>query len=483
MLDRCSQVCLTPTSGAPSIVAGMSDPRSASHGRTNPERPAVSRGGTTAHDPVLDSVCRAEFSRERAVVIATHDGRPVDFRSPAGRSPRVDVVVVGAGPAGSTAARLLAARGARVVLVEARRLPRPKLCGGGLTPKAQRLAPPGALSTVERTVERTELRAPRLSPIHLEAPAASVAMVERARFDLALVEAAAAAGADVRDGVEALDVKEDPFGARVATEQGRLRADALVLADGEPSRLARRLGLGGDARRLALALEVDLPFSAALALDVALLEFAVPGGYAWYFPKGDHASVGIGSYRPSQHRELKTALRRFAGTLDLDAAAGRLSGHWIPQGLRRGPMASARVVLAGDAAATADPLFGEGISYAMISGAVAAQVVADWEGRRVADLRAYDERLRRVLGPALGRLYWTARAVEASLDLALTAVRHSRHVRDQAVDAIAGRRGAFAVDRDCRFACVCALIGRVCPACRAPSGPGPSCAPPAACAV
>ena len=390
---------------------------------------------------------------------------------------------MGAGPAGANAARLLADQGARVVLFEARRLPRAKLCGGGLTPKAQQLAPPGALATVDRIVERTELRAPRLSPIRLQVPAARVAMVERARFDLALVEAAAAAGAEIRDGLAVTDVEEGALGAWVATGRGRVRAEAVVLADGEPSRLARRVGLGGDPRRLALALEVDLPFSPALAQDVAVLEFAIPGGYAWYFPKGDHASVGIGSYRASQYDALRGALGHFADGLDLDVAAGHIAGHWIPQGLRRGPLASARVVLAGDAAATADPLFGEGISYAMLSGVVAAQAIADWENRRIADLRVYDERLRRVLGPALGRLYWTAWAVEGSLDLALLAVRHSSLVRDAAVDAIAGRGRAFATARDCRLACVCPLVKHPCSRCSGSGASSSHCARAAACAA
>ncbi len=382
-----------------------------------------------------------------------------------------DVVVAGGGPAGATAARLLAARGARVILYEERLLPRAKVCGGGLTPKAQRLASANALATIERTVDHTELRAPGLAPISLAAPAARVAMVERPRFDLAQLEDAAQAGVEIRDGERIFELAEDALGVSFRTSRGTLRADAAVVADGEPSRLARQLGLGGRPRRRALAVELDLPFSSLLAPELAVLEFALPGGYAWYFPKGDHANVGVGSYRADQHPGLRAVLERFARTLGLDARAGHLAGHWIPQGLRKGPLASARVVLAGDAAATADPLFGEGISYAMLSGLVAAQSIEAWNDRRLADLRAYDGRLRTVLGPTLGRLYWTARVVEALLGPALFAVRHSQGVRETAVDAIAGRAGVFALDRDCRLACVCALGGRTCSACSGGSGP------------
>lgn len=382
-------------------------------------------------------------------------------------------VVVGAGPAGSTAARLLVEQGAHVILFEARRLPRPKLCGGGLTPKAQGLVPPAALATVERRVERAELRAEGLRPIRLHEPAAAVAMVERACFDLALTEAAASAGAEIREAESVLEIVEDPLGVWVTARRRRFRADVVVVADGEPSRLARKLGLGGPARQRALALAVDLPLGSAVPTDTAVLSFDIPGGYAWYFPKGDHANVGVGSYRQREGADLRLALTRFARSLDLDPEAGQVRGHWIPQGLRRGPLASHRVLLAGDAAATADPLFGEGISYAILSAAVAAETVALWAEARIPDLRCYDERLRRTLGPALGRLYWTARAADVSIRAALLAVRWSAAVRSAAVDAIAGRRAPFPPAMDCSVVCLCSLRGMAacCPG--TASGPRP----------
>lgn len=372
---------------------------------------------------------------------------------------RPRIAVVGAGPAGSTAARLLAEMGADVSLFEARRLPRPKTCGGGLTPKAQRLVPSAALGTVERRVDRVELRGPHLPALRLSVPEASIAMVERARFDVALVEEAARAGAVVRDLEPVRELLEHDSGIDLRTDRGRWHGDLLVVADGEPSGSARQLGLGGPARRRALALEVDVPFGTVAPTDSAILDYRIPGGYGWYFPKGDHANLGVGSYRTSRHSELRQDLARLAHELGLELGQGRVRGHWIAQSLRTGPIASRRAVLTGDAAATADAFFGEGISYAIVSGVAAAHTIADWVDGSIDGLQAYDARLRAVLGPALDRLDVIARAAELSITGTLVAVRLSGRAREQAVDAIAGRREPFVIDGHCALACACELHG------------------------
>lgn len=214
-------------------------------------------------------------------------------------------------------------------------------------------------------------------------------MVERSRFDLALVEQAAKASAQVCDGEPVREVVESGDGVEVRTERGAARFDALVAADGEPSHVAGWAGLASPARRQALALEADLPLVDALPRDAAILAYGVPGGYAWYFPKDDHANVGIGSYRPARFGSLRAELTRFARGLDLDPGRRRVRGHWIPSGLRRGPLATRRVLLTGDAAATADPFFGEGISYAILSGVVAAQAIGDWAAGSLGDPRHF----------------------------------------------------------------------------------------------
>jgi flavin-dependent dehydrogenase len=122
---------------------------------------------------------------------------------------RPTVTVVDAGSAGATEARLLASHGANVTLLEARLLPRPKVCGGGLTPKAQRLLPAGVLETSERCVAAVQICGGRLSGFCLDEAGAEIAMVDRAAFDLAMAHAAALAGAEIRDGERVTHVTED----------------------------------------------------------------------------------------------------------------------------------------------------------------------------------------------------------------------------------------------------------------------------------
>ena len=263
--------------------------------------------------------------------------------SATGRARDLEVVVVGAGPAGTTAARLLAERGAHVRLLEARRLPRHKLCGGGLTPKAIPFLPSSALDCIERRVVAFELAGGRLGRPVLRLPDVEIAMVERAPFDAALADAAVRAGVDLVEEepvVEARPGAEACTRPAVVTRAGAIEADVVIAADGEPSRVAARAGLRTPARRRALALEVDLPLDPARSPAALQLRFGVPDGYAWYFPKGDHANVGILTTDAGRTGSLTAALRRYVQELGLEPDAGRIRGHWIPMSLRDGPLES-----------------------------------------------------------------------------------------------------------------------------------------------
>jgi flavin-dependent dehydrogenase len=118
-------------------------------------------------------------------------------------------------------------------------------------------------------------------------------------------------------------------------------------------------------------------------------------------------------------------------------------GHWIPQGLRRRSAVHSRVLLVGDAAATGDPFFGEGISYAMASAELASRAIRAWRDGRIGSLAPYDRLLRRTIGPAMRRLAWVSEVADRLPVASLLALRWSGWVRDEAVEAVAGTGRAF----------------------------------------
>jgi geranylgeranyl reductase family protein len=311
-----------------------------------------------------------------------------------------DVAVVGGGPAGATVARLLAARGALVVLLEAERLPRPKPCGGGLTARAVRLLP-------QEVRELVRVRAPgarvRWGPweVEVRSPTPGVWLVLRPAFDAALVDLARQAGAEVREGARVTAARRVADGVELQAAGATVRAHRLVCADGATGPFAgplgRAVGLGPAAPRVgALEAEVDDPDGAGgvwLRGDFDV----VRGGYAWVFPKAGVLSVGVASWaRGAGGRVLHEALRRYLVRIGIEPArVVRLRGHPIPVGGRCPAAAlwSPVAVRVGDAAGLADPLFGEGISHALESAHFAAEaLLAD-------DLAGYARRVVREIYP------------------------------------------------------------------------------------
>ncbi len=332
-------------------------------------------------------------------------------------------------------------------------MPRRMACGGGLTPKARALVPASAMTTVEHYVHRVQIRGGRVPPFVLDEPAARIAMVERSAFDLALTEAAADAGAVVREQERVTSAIEDEHGVTLRTARARYRFDVVVAADGGSSTIATCVGLASPHCRRPLALQVDLPLSPVIGGDTAVLEMGLSGGYAWYFPKVGRASVGVGATRTTSSRgnlaaDLRHHLADFARSIALDVRDGRIRGRWVSQGLRTGPLSSARVVLVGDAAGTVDPLLGEGIAYGMWSGVQAERSIREMATGVAPDLRQFDLRVRQTLGPVFQRLRLASMVADRATSGAVLAFGLSRSLQSSAVDVIAGRRAPFRLDDD-----------------------------------
>ncbi len=165
---------------------------------------------------------------------------------------RFDVVVAGAGPAGSAVASHLARGGARVLLVDKARFPRDKPCGGGLTGRAVRALPGPVDPVVEHVVDRFELRLRYGRRFERRGAEPMILMTQRRRLDAYLAEQAAAAGADFRDGCAVGAIEPETDGVAVTVAGARVHADVLVGADGANGLVARSVGRGaGFARGVA----------------------------------------------------------------------------------------------------------------------------------------------------------------------------------------------------------------------------------------
>src|SRR5216117_389745 len=292
-----------------------------------------------------------------------------------------DVAVVGAGPAGATAALTLARRGLKVALLEKDTLPRYKTCGGALVGRALALLPPDVERVLERRCGQAELhlldanqhyRATR----HPPGPPI-MTMTMRDRLDHLLASAAAAAGAALRAPCAVTGVSIEPRHVRLDTDAGPVTAALVIAADGATGELARLAGWG-DGRHLIPALEYEVRvddatldrFARVPRFDVGIISH----GYAWVFPKTAHLSVGVLTTHRGAinlHRQLEEYLR----VIGLAPQSLERHGFVIPVHPRAGPLARERMLLVGDAAGLADPVTAEGISPAARSGGLAADAI------------------------------------------------------------------------------------------------------------
>ncbi len=353
---------------------------------------------------------------------------------------RADVVVVGAGPGGAATAAHLVRRGRDVVLLDKESFPRDKVCGDGLTPRVVRELLD--LGLVDEATGRADgwatQKGLRIHGGHtvMELPWPQLddwpawgATASRRVFDATIARTAVRAGARLASGVTVTGpVWRDATETRAAgvawraedadgtVREGVVRAPVVIAADGPGSIMAKRLGVERSTTRpMAVGVRTyyrsrrwDDPWISSF-LDLTDADGGLLSGYGWVFPLDDGTlNVGLGllstsrEFRGTNYRRMLAA---WAGgmadewdTTDENHVGPVLSGP-IPMGFNRVPLHQRGVLLVGDAGGMVNPFNGEGISYAMEAGRLAADVVdRALTTRRTADLDAYDLELRRRWG-------------------------------------------------------------------------------------
>jgi geranylgeranyl reductase family protein len=368
-----------------------------------------------------------------------------------------DVAIVGAGPAGSTAAYRLAAAGTRVLLLDKATFPRDKPCGGGVTGRAARLLPFSIEPVVEDVTERLECGLRYRHRFTRRARGPLAYMTQRRRLDHFLLQKAEEAGAEVRVG-ETADARE-------------LDATVVIGADGCNGSSAKQLGLA-DGVVHGVALEANYPheprYAGAMVLEIAVIR----GGYGWIFRKGDHVNVGVGGNAEEGPR-LRAELRRMCEAYGIDPeAAQETRGYRLPLRLPGTLIARGRTAVIGDAAGLVDPFSGDGMYEAFLSAQLVAEAALDVLAGREDDLDAYQAAVERRITPltragwgakraferfpratyALARLPVTFRALEKLLQGELPEPAAARGVEGAAIRAIYAVSRAAAVSRSCRSA-------------------------------
>jgi geranylgeranyl reductase family protein len=336
-----------------------------------------------------------------------------------------DVIVAGAGPAGTTAARRMAQAGLRVLIVERFALPRQKPCGGGISTRVFARFPylNDALARIpHHPVSSLYLEGPSGGVFRMRSNGPAVVLIRRIEFDHLLARLAIEAGARLIAPAAIAQAEQDATAVTLKLRDGRrLRAPMVIAADGVNSVIARRIGMnpGWPAAHLALDMMEETPVANLQTSEPETLwvfyGYGGAHGYAYVFPKREHVNVGIGYLLPyfrEQVDEAPYALQqrfvselRQRGLMEGESRREHFTPFLIPVGGPLRETARGRVLLAGDAGGFVNGFSAEGIYYAMVTGDLAAAAVL---GARAGEVvapgracRAYTRAWKREIGAEL----------------------------------------------------------------------------------
>ncbi len=317
-----------------------------------------------------------------------------------------DCIIVGAGPAGSSAAYHLAKQGHSILVLDKAAFPRTKSCGGGVSPAIAQWFDFDFAPVIENHVSQVKYTFKMGDPAEVQLKNVTpMWMVQREKFDNFLMQQATNQGVEFKDGIEVTGVNSQNDTWQVQTSDGTFEGKYLIAADGAKSMLAKLLGFAEPTTIAAASLQVPGEVSDRHK-TMAFFDFgSIKNGFMWCFPKGDGYSLSGAYVRDSKGKpdELKKQLTKYAELFELDASQGEYTEHPLNLWQANRPLHSDRVLLAGEAAGMVDPLIGEGIRPAMFTGVKAASAVHSAIAGDAQALANYTETINQEWGANLAK--------------------------------------------------------------------------------
>jgi geranylgeranyl reductase family protein len=289
----------------------------------------------------------------------------------------LDCIIIGAGPAGATAAYHLAKKGRSVVVLDKASLPRYKPCGGGVSPAIQKWFDFDFTPVISNTINKVRYTWKLGDPVEADLSMLDpMWMVKRDHFDDFLCQQARASGAQIKDNTEvtAIAFRSDHW--EVTTANETYQAKYLIAADGVKGKTAQWLGFLPQENGLGAILEVKTAIPEN-KLHTASFDFgSLKNGYIWNFPKADGYTISAGCFKGKvKPDELKKQLFSYASASGIDTSNAQYYEYPLCVWTQKQTLHTRQAIIAGEAAGILDPLIGEGIRPSILTGVRAAETI------------------------------------------------------------------------------------------------------------
>ena len=315
-----------------------------------------------------------------------------------------DVLIIGAGAAGSTAAFHLAKAGRTVTLLEMNAQERLKPCGGGMASAVQKWFPFDLMPVVDEVINRVDFSWNLADPIVAELPGASPFwIVRREKLDDFLSKKAIEAGAEMLRPFKVIRVEKLGEYWQVVNSIGEhLEAKVVIIADGSESPWPYKFGLGPPKQHHAFTTSVRIERRGNLKQGTTKFEFGlVKHGFAWSFPLDGGVNIGIGSFIGKDATDRQVVLDKLLPSLGFDPKEGKRKDGLLRVWNGHHPLNSHGLIAIGDAASLCDPFLAEGLRPALLSGYEAACSINNWLEGDNTNLNDYTKTMKEKWGDSM----------------------------------------------------------------------------------